>query len=310
LYDRPTLEELLEVREHFGLTSAALVEKDWYVVKALAAIAAANTAPFSLVFGGGTALSRAHGLIRRMSEDIDLKIVPRNLASRGNLRKLRKTVTDALLGAGFAFDPENPTHRKTMYEGRYTLYRLPYEAMAKGEGILRSEIQIETSAWSMRRPSTEQPVRSFIAEGFNRAAEVAAIPCTAIPETAAEKLVALTRRVGAELAGLRTVRNTTLVRHVYDLHVIREHYDRAEAASLAREIMLDDAKVYGRDFPAYEADPLAETLKAIDGIAVDDAFAKNYATFCRDMVYGDAPDFETAFGTLKNLAQQLKNISA
>lgn len=48
--------------------------KDWYVVKALAAISTADTAPFQLVFGGGTALSRAHRLIRRMSEDVDLKI--------------------------------------------------------------------------------------------------------------------------------------------------------------------------------------------------------------------------------------------
>src|SRR5438309_819216 len=75
LNDKPTLEELLEIQEHFGLPSPALVEKDWYVVKALAAITAADIGPFRLVFGGGTALSRAHGLIRRMSEDLDLKIV-------------------------------------------------------------------------------------------------------------------------------------------------------------------------------------------------------------------------------------------
>lgn len=33
--DNPTLEQLLEVEEHFGLQGPALVEKDWYVVKAL-----------------------------------------------------------------------------------------------------------------------------------------------------------------------------------------------------------------------------------------------------------------------------------
>jgi hypothetical protein len=110
---------------------------------------------------------------------------------------------------------------------------------------------------------------------------------------------------GAELAGLRETRNPTLVRHVYDLHVIREHYDFADVAILAREIMIDDAKTYGRDFPAYEANPLAETLKAIDGIGADDAFANNYATFRRDMVYGRAPDFETAVATLQTLAEHL-----
>jgi hypothetical protein len=36
------------------------------VVKALAAIMAADTRPFRLIFGGGTALGRAYGLIHRM----------------------------------------------------------------------------------------------------------------------------------------------------------------------------------------------------------------------------------------------------
>jgi hypothetical protein len=70
LSDNPSLQDLLEVQRHFGLPSPALVEKDWHVVNALGAITAADTAPARLVFGGGTALSRAHRLIRRMSEDI------------------------------------------------------------------------------------------------------------------------------------------------------------------------------------------------------------------------------------------------
>src|SRR6267378_2706315 len=90
LSDRPTLEQLLEVQEHFGLPGPALVEKDWYVVKALAAIAAVDTGDFRLVFGGGTALSRAYKLTKRMSEDVDFKIVC----------KLRTAITGELLGGG------------------------------------------------------------------------------------------------------------------------------------------------------------------------------------------------------------------
>ena len=87
-----------------------------------------------LVFGGGTALSRAHRLIRRMSEDIDLRIVvDSNGPGRGSLRRLRAKVTDALLGAGFKFDPEDPAYRKTGNETRYTIYRLPYEPAAAGD---------------------------------------------------------------------------------------------------------------------------------------------------------------------------------
>ena len=56
--DKPSLRDLLEAQQHFSLPSPALVEKDWYVVKALAAISTADTLPFRLVFGGGTALSK------------------------------------------------------------------------------------------------------------------------------------------------------------------------------------------------------------------------------------------------------------
>src|ERR1700738_2409652 len=154
---------LREVQAYFGLPSLALVEKDFYVVKALAAIAAVETEALHLrlVFGGGTALSRAHRLIQRMSEDIDLRIVvDSNRPGRGTLRRLRARVTEALLGAGFKFDPDDPAYRRTQNSTRYTVYRLPYEPVATGEGALRPTIQIETAVWPLYRPAVELPVMS------------------------------------------------------------------------------------------------------------------------------------------------------
>jgi len=306
LNDRPTLQELLEIQEHFALPSTALVEKDWHVVKALAAIMAADGKPFRLVFGGGTALGRAYGLIHRMSEDIDVRIVADKTPTRGQLRHLRNSITEALLKAGFKFDPTNPAHRRTMYEGRYTIYQIPYEPVAQGSGALRPEIQIETAVFPLRRDAVDRPVSSFVAEAYSRPAEIPAIACASIAETAAEKLVALTRRAGAELAGLRDKRDPTLVRHLYDLHAIRDHYDAADVARLARQIMNADAALQGRDFPAYQADPLGETLKAIDGIAATPDYAADYATFRRDMVYGEGADFERVTATLKKLGEHLR----
>jgi len=92
--------------------------------------------------------------------------------------------------------------------------------MAEGQGALRPEIQIETSVWPMRRLPVEQPLISFIAEAFKRPPELPAFACTAIVETAAEKFVGLTRRAGAELAGIQSERDPTLVRHICDLHAI------------------------------------------------------------------------------------------
>jgi len=306
LPDKPSLQDLLEVQKYFDLPSPVLVEKDWYVVRALAAINNADVKPFRLVFSGGTALSRAHRLIRRMSEDLDLKIVSDEPRSRPELRKLRDNVTNAQLHAGFQFDPENAAHRDSGNESRYTIYRLPYMPLVSGEGALRPEIQIETAVWPLRLPSVERSVTSFWAEAFKQPQEVPSIPCVALLETIAEKFVALTRRAGAELAEAGGPRDKTLVRHVYDLHVVRPHYDPAAVIALTKEIIRADVEAYGHQFPAYRENPVAETLRAVDGLATDDRFARNYAEFLRDMVYGEAPDFKTALATVSALADGLR----
>jgi hypothetical protein len=74
--------------------------------------------------------------------------------------------------------------------------------------------------------------------------------------------------------------------------------------------MLADAATRGDSFPAWKKDPLVETLRAVEGIPKDKVFVDGYATFQRDMVYGDKPDFNTAMGTLNTLADHLKKVPA
>jgi hypothetical protein len=57
-----------------------------------------------------------------------------------------------------------------------------------------------------------------------------------------------------------------LMRHVFDPHIIRAHYDGAEVAALAREVMLADAGSCGRQPPAYGADPRSETPRMTGGV--------------------------------------------
>jgi hypothetical protein len=135
---------LREVQEHFRLPSVGLVEKDLYVVKAIAALASIDAAPFRLVFGGGTALARAHKIIRRMSEDVDFKIVPLAAApvSRSGIRralgKLADQVTAALHAAGFVFDPKDEACTRSRNDNHYTIWQLPYTAESgQGRGCAR-----------------------------------------------------------------------------------------------------------------------------------------------------------------------------
>jgi len=87
----------------------------------------------------------------------------------------------------------------------------------------------------------------------------------------------------------------------------REHFDSLDVLNLAQEIMVADAQDFGHQFPAYRDDPIAETLRAIDGIVADANFAERYATFLRDMVYGEKPEFKEAVGTVVGFSEQLKS---
>ena len=187
---------MLEVQEHFGLPGPALVEKDWYVVKALAAIAAVDAGDFRLVFGGGTALSRAYRLTKRMSEDVDLKIVcETKLHHAARCASFAQRHHRCVARRRFRVRSRDEKHRLSMYKGHYTKYQLPYKPIAEGKGILRPDVQIETSVWPLRREAVDRPVSSFIAEAYGREPELATIACSSVLETAAEKLV------GVDMAG-------------------------------------------------------------------------------------------------------------
>jgi len=102
-----------------------------------------------------------------------------------------------------------------------------------GRGSCDPEIQIETAVWPLRLPAIDRSVISFVAEAFIVHRRFRPSPAWRWLKTVAEKFVALTRRVGAELADAGGPRDPTLVRHVYDLHVMRAHYDPSEVVALA-----------------------------------------------------------------------------
>ncbi len=306
----PETRTLIAVADFFGLPNTDVVAKDFHVVQAIKALATLDATPFTLVFGGGTALARAHKLIERMSEDVDFKIVPSSLTtSRSALRKqlgtLRESVTEALQKAGFIFDANDPNHLRSRNEHHYNIYHIPYEYQAPQKQELRATLQIELTYATLRCPTTTLPVASFVADAFQSEAEVPTVSCVSVNETAAEKIVSITRRTAAELAGVNRDVDPTLVRHIYDLHVIREHIDHATVTNLAHVVAEEDAVVFKNQYPEYQENIIGETRKAIAALQADPVFKDRYQRFVAAMVYGQKPTYEEALATLIALAEKL-----
>jgi predicted nucleotidyltransferase component of viral defense system len=288
----------------------ALVEKDLQVVRAIRALAELDSAPFTLVFGGGTALARAHKIVQRMSEDVDFKIVPGPgvPASRGRLRQqlagLREQVTAAFQAAGFAIDAGDGDIVRSRNENRYMVYQLPYRASRRGE-VLRPTIQIELTYATLRLARAMLPISSFVAEAFGRAPEVPMMPCVSATETAAEKVVSLTRRTAMDLAGLSHKADPALIRHIYDLHLMSNLVDHGEVAAMAKGIAVQDALEFRNQYPAYYADIAGETQKALNALSTDPLYRERFTGFVAEMVYGVQADFDDALSTVMKVAKLL-----
>lgn len=129
--------------------------------------------------------------------------------------------------------------------------------------------------------------------------------CVSILETAAEKLVSLTRRTAMEMAGASRDPDATLVRHVYDLRIARALVDPADVGALARAVAQRDAEEFASQYPAYATDIAGEIRKALAALRSDPLHQQRYVRFMADMVYGERPEFAEAMETIRELAERL-----
>ncbi|MBT9490112.1 MAG: nucleotidyl transferase AbiEii/AbiGii toxin family protein [Rubrivivax sp.] len=261
---RPTAIELAEVQQFFRLPSPQLVDKDWQVVQAMRTLLSVDAAPFRLVFAGGTCLARAHRLVERMSEDVDFKIVPPAATMSKNQRRqalgrLRGRVVEQLTSAGFTL-AQAPS---SCDANEYTVLHLRTDDGAGPDGPLRPTIQIELSYAGLREPTIQRPVASFVSQAYGRTPELEAVECVSATETAAEKAVSLTRRTAMEINGESRSPDPTLVRHIYDLHLVREQMHTDQVATVMRAVAVMDAEQFGHQHPAYREDIAGETRKAL-----------------------------------------------
>jgi predicted nucleotidyltransferase component of viral defense system len=73
LHNHPEFKELLRAVERDKAIERSLVEKDYWIMHVLYGL---QQEGFTFELKGGTSLSKGHGIIRRFSEDIDIRIEP------------------------------------------------------------------------------------------------------------------------------------------------------------------------------------------------------------------------------------------
>ena len=166
-----------EIADAAELSAPAFAEKDYYVVQALSAANKLISDTFEIAFAGGTCLTKAHGLTKRMSEDIDFKIIQIDSSLKGNplktaLKGFRSSLCDALQEIGFEFDPSDRNQVEVSNQGKFTRINIDYTPSYEGEGQLRPHIQIEAALRVPRVKPVYRQVSSFAATVLGESPEI------------------------------------------------------------------------------------------------------------------------------------------
>ena len=201
-------------------TTPGLVEKDWQVTRAIGVLAGLDHGAATPAFGGGTSLSKAWGLIKRFSEDIDFKVAMPPGLSRNKARDergaYRERVLSALTAAGFTLD----TAPRKRDENRFFSADLFYPGLFDPGQGLRPHIRVEMSLVAPALPSIDRPIGSLMTAVQGQPPEVATFPCVDPVETAADKLSALAWRVWARRRESPND-DPRIVRHLHDLAALK-----------------------------------------------------------------------------------------
>jgi hypothetical protein len=273
-----------------------------------------------LVFAGGTCLSKAHGLINRMSEDIDIKVLmaptekplKKGRGDRVRLKALHDHLPALLDNMGFPLleypDGANPRIRDAH---RYYVIGAMYNSAYSELPVLRPELKLELI---QRTPLLPLEKRQF---GYLHE-KLAGLPpsfllsidCISIAETAAEKVLSLLRRCAYKWDGHQTKGDIdpALVRHVYDVaRIIQEQPDSLKAArGIFGRLMLSDRDEFKGQNPEFDVDPLAVLKRTLVAARGSPELRTRYAQNLMPLVYDSAPPtFEQAFEGFEAVAQEL-----
>ena len=288
-----------------------MIEKDILVADAVRAICnAGKERGAQIIFCGGTALSQAHQIIHRMSEDADFRIVlPPDMTSQGQRRNflsaIKADILNAMEQAGFPLDGE----LKARNGNAYIMGNFGYASAFPQSEALRPHIKLEITAFDPVSQVTELPLRSILDRALNRPADpdVSRVPVVSIEDTLADKVVGYLRRTAADRAGCgRGDYDDRLVRHLYDVHcILQAKGDLAEkVAPLFAKTMERDRVTYGNQFPAFKEDPFAVFDDECDHLS-DSVTRDRYNQFCRTMIYGNIPVFHEAAATFRSFSDKL-----
>lgn len=275
---------------------AVYVEKDYWITKALKRLHESDHKE-KVVLKGGTALSKAHHIIERFSEDIDFALLNKQTLSGSQRRTLIKAV-ETTVSQDLEYDRRHPLESKHG-NFRKTAHGFPIHSDSTALGQVASTILIEINAFAEPDPAKMMPVASLVGEYLKAMSQEDLIDefglrpfnilVLSVERTLCEKIMGLVR-AGYEKNPLDYFRRR--IRHIYDIVMIlrsseyRDFVRSEEFPKLLERVKASDRQSMPKS-SVWLDPPLGEAMIFANAEELWTKIGREFHRNFKDMVYGD-----------------------
>jgi predicted nucleotidyltransferase component of viral defense system len=310
--DKEIFLELVQTSAQSAQLPQIYIEKDYWISNALRNLAYSDFSQ-SVVFKGGTSLSKAHRLVERFSEDIDLALVDINQPDGKKKRALKAIEEVAAQGLSEVKDQDRVSKGSKF---RKTVWEYPRITEDQNFGQASFELLIEVNAFVEPNPHTEMAMQSIVGEELFKAdrndliekfnLESFNLNVLAVERTLAEKVLFLAKHSYSE-SPIEAIGNG--IRHLYDVHQIlkeQKHKDfmlSAEFSTLCQKCV--DQEITGWKEEEWHKYPLELAPIFINIDEWSPALDRVYKGAFAPMVCGDLPDFSETVSYIKLIRDSL-----
>lgn len=294
------------------LRNPAIPEKDYFVVKLLKVLNEIEAESHKFVFSGGTSLTKFNIKLNRMSEDVDIKIIPSDATlalSNSKAKKVRSTLRDHVIAQlnkseCFTVSMDNPKGYHSKDEYRYTEIEVRYPQNFQQAPCLRPFIKLELIETALIGEIEDISISSLHNQVASLKPEIERFPTICLMTTQAEKLISMLRRT-ASLHRSPNVRadDQALVRHVYDTYQLQQalNHDTKVLATQVALIIKLDVERYGNQHQEFVDNPIEELLLGLRLLEEEQKHEERYIEYVTPMVYQHALTWEDALAVFKTL---------
>lgn len=301
------------VSQYMGLPEV-YIEKDYWVTRSLKFLSESDVVE-QVVFKGGTSLSKAHNLIYRFSEDIDLAAIAVGLSS-GQQKKLLKHVEKAANAGLVALLDDTRNSKGSKY--RKTVYRYPRDTSEVNFGQASPELLLEVNAFTRPDPCEHKVIQTMIADMLISEDRQDLIDqyglgsfklkVLSIKRTLVEKILGVIKDSYSDdpVARLRV-----RIRHIYDICMIlrdsesRDFVSSTDFEGLCESCIADEIETWGEEQSVFLQQPLKAAPLFNRFEEWWPSLESTYKGPFSDLVYGDLPDMDEIRKTLGFIHQEL-----